>query len=298
MDWDVTLMKSLSVTTSCMLKMLATTASFALIAWGCVALVWTVVDIYGKEEEGGGGGNKNMAMAMMGLTGCGVVLLAAALQVLVNMTQARSYLLLLIPLAVLMGGLFLFFEFNEGAHVNGRVLGGCFVVQVAFTLGALGFSAYTEYEDLKNGPQVLSLAAARAEHTLSTGEERQKRKLAERLKLGLITCLPTFFIGGVLLLLVVGVFELFQLNESIGWKLLVTGLALAIKIIGNKTLLGLVGGLQAWVADENLYLYESATSTLVRVLQLSLPDEDTAQKIGLLCAVRECERVNACEASP
>ncbi|GMI22742.1 hypothetical protein TeGR_g2049 [Tetraparma gracilis] len=286
MDWDATLMKSLSVTTSCMLKMLATTASFALIAWGCVALVWTVVDIYGKEEDEGEG-NKNMALAMVGLTGCGIVLLFAALQVLINMTQARSYLLLIVPLAVLMGSLFLFFEFNEGAHVNGRVLGGCFAVQGSLTLGTLGFSGYTEGDNLEQSRAVLSLAAKRAKHTLATGKERQKQTFAKRVKAGLIGTLPTFFTIGVLLLLVVGVFELFQLNESIGWKLLVTGLALAIKIVGNKSLLGLLGNLNAWIVDENLYAYEYATSTLVRVLQLSLPDEDTAQKIGLLSAVIE-----------
>jgi hypothetical protein len=289
MDWDVTLMKSLSATTSCMLKMLATTASFALIAWGCVALVWTVVDIYGKEEDEGEG-NKNMALAMVGLAGCVLVLLVAAFQAFVNMKEVRSYLLLIVPLAVLMGSLFLFFEFNEGAHVNGRVLGGCFVVQGSLTLGTMGFSVFTEGDNLEQSRAVLSLAAKRAKHTLATGEERQKQNFAKRVKLGLITSLPTFFIGGVLLLLVVGVFELFQLNESIGWKLLVTGLALAIKILGNKKLLGLMRHFRAWIVDEHLYIYEYATSTLVRVLQLSLPDEDTAQKIGLISAVRSRDR--------
>jgi hypothetical protein len=36
-----------------------------------------------------------------------------------------------------------------------------------------------------------------------------------------------------------------------------------------------------------LYGYEITTSILVRVLQLSIPDEDTAQKVGLTCAIVE-----------
>lgn len=39
--------------------------------------------------------------------------------------------------------------------------------------------------------------------------------------------------------------------------------------------------------DLNLFAYENVTSTLVRVLQLSIPDKDTAQKVGLICAIIE-----------
>jgi hypothetical protein len=42
-----------------------------------------------------------------------------------------------------------------------------------------------------------------------------------------------------------------------------------------------------YIVDADLYAYEIATSTLVRVLQLSIPDENTAQTIGLLFAVVE-----------
>ncbi|GMI36857.1 hypothetical protein TeGR_g6663 [Tetraparma gracilis] len=71
------------------------------------------------------------------------------------------------------------------------------------------------------------------------------------------------------------------------WKLGVTALALCIKVGGNKLLLGLIGDLVSWLTDDMLYGYEITTSILVRVLQLSIPDEDTAQKVGLTCAIVE-----------
>ena len=42
-----------------------------------------------------------------------------------------------------------------------------------------------------------------------------------------------------------------------------------------------------WLIEGNLFGYELATSVLVRVLQLSMPDEETAQMIGLCCVIVE-----------
>jgi hypothetical protein len=52
-------------------------------------------------------------------------------------------------------------------------------------------------------------------------------------------------------------------------------------------LLGLLGNLPAWASDTNLYAYEYSTALIVRILQLSLPDENTAMLIGLAGAVVE-----------
>ncbi|GMI20818.1 hypothetical protein TeGR_g5474 [Tetraparma gracilis] len=99
--------------------------------------------------------------------------------------------------------------------------------------------------------------------------------------------IPTLFNFGILLLLVVGVLALFQLYEETWWKILVTTLALGIKISGNKAMLGLLGPLPMWCSDTNLYTYEYSTAIIVRMLQLSLPDENTAMLIGLAGAVVE-----------
>ncbi|GMI36517.1 hypothetical protein TeGR_g6066 [Tetraparma gracilis] len=80
---------------------------------------------------------------------------------------------------------------------------------------------------------------------------------------------------------------MFQLYEGVWWKIFVTALALAIKIGGNKALLGLMGALPMWGSDSQLYQYEFSTALIVRILQLSLPDENTAMLIGLVGALIE-----------
>ncbi|GMI27496.1 hypothetical protein TeGR_g2532 [Tetraparma gracilis] len=84
-----------------------------------------------------------------------------------------------------------------------------------------------------------------------------------------------------------GILTLFQLYEDVWWKIFVTALALGIKICGNKAMLGLLGSLPMWACDTQLYGYEYSTALIVRILQLSLPDENTAMLIGLAGAVVE-----------
>ncbi|GMI24978.1 hypothetical protein TeGR_g5966 [Tetraparma gracilis] len=75
--------------------------------------------------------------------------------------------------------------------------------------------------------------------------------------------------------------------EETWWKILVTAFALGIKVGGNKALLGLLGNLPMWACDTQLYAYEYSTALIVRILQLSLPDENTAMLIGLTGAAIE-----------
>ena len=71
------------------------------------------------------------------------------------------------------------------------------------------------------------------------------------------------------------------------WKLLVTSLAWGIKVAGNKIMLKLTDKMPMWLCDFQLYGYQYSTATILRILQLSIPDENTAQIVGLCSAVGE-----------
>ncbi|GMH81155.1 hypothetical protein TrST_g11755 [Triparma strigata] len=107
-----------------------------------------------------------------------------------------------------------------------------------------------------------------------------------------ILSIPIFFIYGVILGYIIAIFGLFQAFDSVTWKLFVTLVAFVLKVAGNKVMLKLVAGQRVWVADSLLFSYEFATALLLRVLQMSLPDEHTAQLVGLVGAVGEvCVRI-------
>ncbi|GMH70487.1 hypothetical protein TrST_g3911 [Triparma strigata] len=86
-----------------------------------------------------------------------------------------------------------------------------------------------------------------------------------------------------------GVVQLFQLSDRTYWKVLVTLLALAIKVCGNKGLLILLSRNtpKPWLCDLTLFVYEYATALMCRILQMSIPDTTTAQLISLAAAVVE-----------
>ncbi|GMI28666.1 hypothetical protein TeGR_g15257 [Tetraparma gracilis] len=109
-----------------------------------------------------------------------------------------------------------------------------------------------------------------------------------KVKFAILLTLPNLFTYFVLMLLVVGIFALYDAYEHPGWKVAVTILALGIKVGGNKALLGLLGGgMVMWAVDGELYMYELGTALILRILQLSIPDQNTAQLVCLFGAVAE-----------
>ena len=66
-----------------------------------------------------------------------------------------------------------------------------------------------------------------------------------------------------------------------------TLLAFSIKVLGNKGMLKIVAGGRPWLTDFNLFFCEFATATLLRVLQLSIPNEHIAQLTSLFSATAE-----------
>lgn len=61
---------------------------------------------------------------------------------------------------------------------------------------------------------------------------------------------------------------------------------------GNKVLLKLVRGNRACITDSFLFIYEFTTALMLRILTMTIPDERTAQLVGLIGAVGEvCVRI-------
>ncbi|GMI55131.1 hypothetical protein TeGR_g12545 [Tetraparma gracilis] len=301
MDWQVSIVEALQLTFVCMSKMLGMVALFGAFAWVDVSLTARVVggaqfvnstftsfgEEVGEEEGGEEEGNKTTALVLLGLALSGVAITFSAVQACTNMQMLRSYVLLWLPPIGAMVCLWAYFELG-GSHVSGTVIGATFVTTGAFMGGVFGFSVISEGEGVDLDTYQVKKAAARAAHVLGGGEgELKKSSIMKRVKIGLMFSLPTLFNFGVMMLLVVGILTLFQLYEGTWWKIFVTALALGIKIGGNKLMLGLLGALPPWACDSQLYSYEYSTALIVRILQLSLPDENTAMLIGLAGAVVE-----------
>ncbi|GMI38235.1 hypothetical protein TeGR_g3856 [Tetraparma gracilis] len=302
MDWQVSIKEALQLTFVSMAKMLCMVALFGAVAWASVVTSASVVSDAQLSnstnlEEGGGeeggeeeeeeDGNKITVLVLMGLALVGLALIYSAAQACLNLQMLRSYVLLWVPAAGTMACLWAHFELG-GSYVSGTILGVIFTVTGALTGGIYGFSIVTESEALDLDTYVLKKAAKRAAHVLGGDEgELKKSSVMKRVKFAAITVVPVLFFFGVLLCLVLGILNLFQLREGVQWKIFVTALALGIKIAGNKALLGLMGNYPMWASDSCLYMYEYSTALIVRMLQLSLPDENTAMLIGLTGAIVE-----------
>jgi len=162
------------------------------------------------------------------------VLLFAALQ------HVRSYLRLVIPWAVTLALVYLYYNFID-SHINNIALGVFFCVAGGLITGAMGYSIISE-SDADDG-NVLGLALRRAAHLLEHGSELKEKTKMQILKVALVMCMPSLFCLGVLVFLVLGALGSYQLYDAILWKLFVTACALGIKIAGNKGLLILLGDL-------------------------------------------------------
>jgi len=109
--------------------------------------------------------------------------------------------------------------------------------------------------------------------------------LQKKLTIGVLGALPAFFVLGMIMMYVTVVFRGFGAYTGDLWKVFVTLLAFGIKVAGNKGLLKIVGGGRPWMTDFNLFFYEFATATLLRILQLSIPNEHIAQLMSLFSGV-------------
>jgi hypothetical protein len=197
----------------------------------------------------------------------------------------KTYLLQLMILALSTLPVVAYYKLG-GKRINGKMLGVVFIAASGLQISAVAYAFFTE-RDADDGAAPIWWAAKHAEHLLEHGEEKKDMTRRQKLKFSVLLALPNLFTYFVLMLLVVGIFTLYDAYEHPGWKVAVTILALGIKVAGNKVLIGLIGDLPMWIADGELYMYELGTALILRILQLSIPDQNTAQLVCLFGAVAE-----------
>ncbi|GMH51668.1 hypothetical protein TrRE_jg2334 [Triparma retinervis] len=299
-DWSVTIFEALQYTTSAMLKMLFLVALFSVFAWVNVVAVAKVAGADNSEllddtnstgseglmtqKNAGQPDNSGLGLFVFGFACISISIGYSMVQIFLVMRTMQSYIVLFIPYTLIMLSVYLYYEFGAW-YISGTVLGALFNLGAGISAAVVTYSKLTDRNDL-NGT-TLGIAAKRAMNEMGLVENSDQMNRAKKVKLALITALPTIFMFSVFMLLAVGIFYLYQLYDGTGWKIGVTGLALAIKIAGNKGLILLLGNLAMWLTDIHLYEYEITTALIVRMLQLSLPDENTAMLIGLAGAVIE-----------
>jgi hypothetical protein len=207
-------------------------------------------------------------------------------------SMARLALILSLILGIPPLGIYLFYE-NGGSDFSG--VWATVLIIVATGLGTV----ITVYETLSSrdseaGAGIIKMAGKRAEHLLQSDgtAETSTRTTKQKLKLALISAVPSLFILGVVVIYVTVIFAAFGYQESSIWKAVVTIIAMGVKIVGNKGLLKLAIGKTPFITDWLLFTYEYATATLLRVLQMSIPDESIAINLSLFGAVLEvCVRI-------
>jgi hypothetical protein len=100
----------------------------------------------------------------------------------------------------------------------------------------------------------------------------------------------TFLVYLVMFLYVFGIFRAFEVARSIpGGGEAVVLLGLLIKVTGNKLQLRLISHSKAplFVMDTSVFGYELVTALLIRMMLLSIPDENTAVLLSLFNAATE-----------
>jgi hypothetical protein len=205
-----------------------------------------------------------------------------------------TFLRLALPGVVSMLGIWAYYALG-GSGINGS--GAIFVAVLSSSFCiVLMVLELVDNKESESGAYLVALAGSRAANLLLDDGTTAVAKLSfrKRLRIGLKSVIPSMFTICILMLYVTVVFALFGLFDNSAWKVAVTVLALAIKVVGNKCVVVLLstGSMPAWTADFQLFNYEFTTAILLRVLQLSIPDASTAQLVALLSAfVEVCVRV-------
>jgi hypothetical protein len=119
---------------------------------------------------------------------------------------------------------------------------------------------------------------------------RRKRSVGETLLLVLRTNAPALLVYLVVFLYIFGIFRAFKAARSIpGGAEAVVLLGLMTKVTGNKLQLHLLSRSKTplFMMDSLVFAYELVTALLVRVMLLSIPDENTAVLLSLFNAATE-----------
>ena len=151
---------------------------------------------------------------------------------------------------------------------------------------------YVEARESDGGRYLEYVAAKRAKKILKgvgKGSVIERKTLGKKLKLSVLSGLPGFLILGMLVGYILMGLYLYDAFPSSEWKVFVALFALGVKVVGNKGLLLVVEKAKPrpWLVDAFLFFYEFGTSLMCRILQMSIPDERTAQLVSLASCVVE-----------
>jgi hypothetical protein len=297
LDWKVTIWEALGATTLIMMRMLSLVALFATSAFLVVKTVELTLVGGRKGEKVGGGaekdegadGNSKVALLLFLWSAGSSTILHCFVAFGVNLRYLRSYAAAIAPfvamLAVLLGAM------RGGTrNIDSIPLSFSYIFVASLNAGGVGYAFFTE-KDRDDGKSPLFLAATKAKHAMDGTVFRPKSRKG-RIKAGAALIIPNLFVYATLMFLILVIFWAFQATDIMWVKVLVVFVAFIIKVVGNKLFLGLLRRLVMWVVDGELYLYEYSTALLLRILQLSIPDEHTATVVGLVSALGEvCVRV-------
>ena len=237
------------------------------------------------EEE-----NNAAALAVVTWEAGGFVCMMSLLLVFHAVNGARAQVLVWCTMAMLPVSVLAFVEGGGGSiSSTGLALWCIAVTSATLTIFVL---EYINEQESDTGSYLERLAGKRASQHLADGTEYKGMPLKKKLTIGMLGALPPFFVLGMMMIYVTVVFKGFGAYTSDLWKVFVTLLVFGIKVLGNKGMIKIVAGQRPWCTDLNLFIYEFATATLLRVLQLSIPNEHIAQLMSLFSAVAEvCVRI-------
>ena len=195
------------------------------------------------------------------------------------------------------------------AELNGGPFSGPLFAGIAIA-GATGETVSTNFEAIHRHRNNILVSASRMAATIEQTaasphpeEEgyaasiakrmagtRRKYSLGKTFLLVLRTNAPAFLIFLVLFLYIFGIFRAFKAARSIsGGPEAVVLLGLLVKVTGNKLQLYLLSRSKTpfFMMDQMVFMYELVTALLVRVMLLSIPDENTAVLLSLFNAATE-----------
>ena len=235
--------------------------------------------------------NQGTILGLALVSGIASVLSQFQFSIYCGLTYKQAVITVL-PFPACFAFIYFVFEMQEVKYIHPLIFIGLYIAFFSVSAMIIIYLFVTKAQSMDNVAS--KLAAAR----LVSGEEinaEESQKSTKSTKEILVLCFaiaaPIMFIFGMVLGYVLLIFKAFSWYEHTAWKVFITMVAQGVKIVGNKFMLklmkGLAGKTDFWYADLLMYEYEYVTALLCRVLQLSIPDQNTAIMVSLFGGILE-----------
>jgi Ca2+/Na+ antiporter len=310
--WDVTFQSALLQTVSILAKMLAVVASLSLVGKVAVATLkhqvqGLTVEISAIEQYGAGNyslGNlpfdfvdtheieRSKRLEITCVAGVNFFWLLVVLTVIflvggIPMRKTWRF----VPAQLAAGCLPAVYYATGGSPVSSLVWVVVTCLACAFSIALLPDVAQRFRE--KNALDLELIEAVQRKATregrLVEKQDEKEKTVRDRLRAGVLGALPVLLTIATIVFYTIVVFWFWRLSDSTVWKIAVSVVALAVKVVGNKSQLVLISLTRppTWVADGMMFGYEYSTAMLCRILQLTIPDKNAAQLMSLSSALVE-----------